>query len=231
MDGDADLAAVAAVVAEPARARILVALGDGRELPASVLAAVAGVSASTASEHLGKLVAAGFLSVDRNGRRRNFRIAGPEIGDVLEALARVAPPEPIRSLREGTRAQALREARTCYDHLAGKLGTELMDALLERGVVADDRVTPTGLRTLASLGVDLDSIPGAPTALPLLPRLEREAPARGREAGRGARGDALRSRLDRALGLRPRRADHTCREDGLRRGVRLDTVLSGQVSC
>jgi len=160
VDGDADLAAVAAVVAEPARARILVALGDGRELPASVLAAVAGVSASTASEHLGKLVAAGFLSVDRNGRRRNFRIAGPEIGDVLEALARVAPPEPIRSLREGTRAQALREARTCYDHLAGKLGTELMDALLERGVVADDRVTPTGLRTLASLGVDLDSIPG-----------------------------------------------------------------------
>src|SRR6266550_3978192 len=135
MDGDADLAAAAAVVAEPARARMLVALGDGRELPASVLAAEAGVSASTASEHLGKLVAAGFLSVEQNGRRRNFRLAGAEINYVLEALARVAPRQAVRSLRQATRAEALRLARTCYDHLAGKLGTVLMDALLEGDVV------------------------------------------------------------------------------------------------
>src|SRR2546421_6571068 len=141
MDGAADLATVAAVVAEPARARMLVALGDGRELSASVLASEAGVSASTGSEHLGKLVAAGFLSVEQNGRRRSFRIAGSDINDVLEALACVAPPQPVRSLRQATRAEALRLARTCYDHLAGKLGTTLMDALLERRALDDGRIT------------------------------------------------------------------------------------------
>lgn len=160
MDGDADLAAAAAVVAEPARARMLVALGDGRELPASVLASEAGVAASTASEHLGKLVASGFLSVEQNGRRRNFRIAGAEINDVLEALARVAPPQPVLSLRQATRAEALRLARTCYDHLAGKLGTALMDALLERDVLDDGRITESGHALLSAIGVDLESVPG-----------------------------------------------------------------------
>jgi DNA-binding transcriptional ArsR family regulator len=169
MDGDADLAAVAAVVAEPTRARILTALGDGRALPASVLAAQAGVAPSTASEHLAKLVAAGFLSTERNGRCRHFRLAGPEINDLLEALARLAPPEPVRSLREGTRAEALRRARTCYDHLAGKLGVGLMAALLDRGLLAngavrdgepDYHVTQPGLGALLELGIDLASVPG-----------------------------------------------------------------------
>ncbi|HYZ79534.1 MAG TPA: metalloregulator ArsR/SmtB family transcription factor [Gaiellaceae bacterium] len=169
MDGDADLAAVAAIVAEPARARILTALGDGRALPASVLAAQAGVAPSTASQHLAKLVAAGFLSTEPNGRRRYFRLAGPEINDLLEALARLAPPEPVRSLRQGTRAEALRRARTCYDHLAGKLGTGLMAALLDRELLAngaarggepDYHVTQSGLGTLRGLGIDLASVPG-----------------------------------------------------------------------
>src|SRR5919204_760103 len=102
MDGDADLAAVAAIIAEPARARILTALGDGRALPASVLVAEAGVAPSTASEHLAKLTAAGFLSTEPNGRRCYFRLAGPEINDLLEALARLAPLEPVWSLRQGT---------------------------------------------------------------------------------------------------------------------------------
>ena len=169
MDGDADLAAVAAVVAEPARAKMLTALGDGRALPASVLAARAGVAPSTASEHLAKLVAAGFLSGERNGRRRVFRLAGPEVNEALEALARLAPPEPVRSLREGTRAEALRRARTCYDHLAGQLGVGLMAALLDRGLLAngavrdgepDYHVTRSGLGALGELGIDLASVPG-----------------------------------------------------------------------
>ena len=169
MDGDADIAAVAAVVAEPARARILTALGDGREVSASVLAAQAGVAPSTASEHLAKLVAAGFVSAERNGRRRHFRLAGPEVNEVLEALARLAPPEPVRSLGQGTRAEALRRARTCYDHLAGKLGVALMAALLDRGLLAngaarggeaDYRVTVAGLDELHKLGIDLARIPG-----------------------------------------------------------------------
>jgi DNA-binding transcriptional ArsR family regulator len=135
MEGDADIATIAAVLADPSRDRMLMALGDGRALPASVLADEAGVAASTASEHLRRLVDSGLVSVERHGRHRYFRLAGPEVGELLEALARVAPPAPVRSLREGTRAEAIRAARTCYDHLAGKLGTDLFAALLERGVL------------------------------------------------------------------------------------------------
>jgi DNA-binding transcriptional ArsR family regulator len=139
MTGDADVAAVAAALADPGRWRVLAALGDGRALPASTLAAEAGVAASTASEHLARLVDAGLLSVERHGRYRYFRLAGPDVGDLLEALARVAPPTPVRSLRDGTRAQALRFARTCYDHLAGRVGVAMMDALLRRGFLEAER--------------------------------------------------------------------------------------------
>jgi DNA-binding transcriptional ArsR family regulator len=135
MKGDTDIAALASVLADPGRARMLAALGDGRALPASVLADEAGVAASTASEHLRKLTGAGLVTAERHGRHRYFRLAGPHIGDLLEAMARVAPAAPVRSLREGTRAHAIREARTCYDHLAGKLGTDLFAALLARGVI------------------------------------------------------------------------------------------------
>jgi DNA-binding transcriptional ArsR family regulator len=160
VDGDADLAAVGALLAEPARARMLAALGDGRELPASVLAAEARVAPSTASEHLAKLVGGGLLAVESRGRRRYFRLHGPEVGDVLEAIAHVAPREPVRSLREATRAAALRLARTCYDHLAGALGTALMDGLVERGIVAGDAVTETGVVALRGLGIDPATVPG-----------------------------------------------------------------------
>jgi DNA-binding transcriptional ArsR family regulator len=158
--GDAELAAVGALLAEPARARMLAALGDGRELPASVLATEARVAPSTASEHLAKLVGGGFLAVESRGRRRYFRLHGPQIGEVLEAIARVAPREPVRSLREATRAEALCLARTCYDHLAGALGTALMDAMVERGIVAGEQITADGAEALSGLGVDLGSVRG-----------------------------------------------------------------------
>jgi len=133
--GDADIFAVARLLADRGRAQILLALGDGRALTASTLAAEAGVAASTASVHLAKLVTAGLLTVERHGRHRYYRLAGPQVGEVLEAIARIAPAAPVRSLRQGTRAHALRTARTCYDHLAGRLGTALMSALLERGIL------------------------------------------------------------------------------------------------
>jgi DNA-binding transcriptional ArsR family regulator len=160
VDGDADLAAVGSLLAEPARARMLAALGDGRALPASALAAEAGVAPSTASGHLARLVEGGLLTAESRGRRRYFRLHGPEVAEALEAPARIAPREPVRSLGQATRIEALRAARTCYDHLAGRLGTALMDALLERGVVAGEHVTEQGVDALASLGVELDTIPG-----------------------------------------------------------------------
>jgi DNA-binding transcriptional ArsR family regulator len=134
--GDTDIAAVAAVLADPGRARMLLALGDGRALAATTLAAEAGVAASTASAHLAKLVNAGLLQVERHGRHRYYRLTGPHVGELLEALARLAPAVPVRSLREGTRAHAVRSARTCYDHLAGQLGTAIMGALIDQGALA-----------------------------------------------------------------------------------------------
>jgi DNA-binding transcriptional ArsR family regulator len=182
VNGDADIARVGALVADPARARVLMALGDGRALPATVLADEAGVAASTTSAHLSKLVKGGLLTVERHGRHRYFRIAGPEVADLLEALARLSPLMPVRSLRQGTRAQAVRFARTCYDHLAGMLGTTLMTAMLERellrggdgvfdpGAVSDDRLaapgfdldyqlTQRGIRELRAFGIDFDRLP------------------------------------------------------------------------
>src|SRR5437764_1702288 len=148
MQGDLDIAAAARVLAEPARARILLALMDRRALPASVLAGEAGVARSTASEHLARLVDARFLTVERHGRHRYFRLAGPPVAEVVEALGAVAPEAPVRSLRDGTRAHALRSGRTCYDHLAGRLGTSLMAALIERGALTggDGRFDPDTAR-------------------------------------------------------------------------------------
>ncbi len=182
MKGDADIASIGALVADPGRAKILLALGDGRALPASVLADEAGVAVSTASAHLGKLVTGGLLRVERHGRHRYFRIAGPQVGELIEALARVSPPAPVRSLKQGSKAQAVRFARTCYDHLAGMLGTHLMEAMLDQelltggdgvfdpdaaredrlatpGIDLDYRLTPSGVRELKAFGIDFDSLP------------------------------------------------------------------------
>ena len=174
--GDADVAPVAALMAEPARAAVLMALIDGRALAASTLAAEAGVAASTLSAHLARLVDGGLVSVEASGRHRYFRINRPEVADALEALARLAPRRPIRSLRQGTHAEAIRPARTCYDHLAGRLGVALLDALVADKTLrieSDSRgrldpvlgagrsrryvLTRTGSERLAELGVTVET--------------------------------------------------------------------------
>lgn len=173
MPGDADIARISALIGEPSRARVLMALTDGRALPAGVLAAEAGVSASTVSEHLAKLLDGRLVAVERQGRTRYYRLAGPSVAEALEALARIAPPEPVRSLRQGTHAHALRRARTCYNHLAGRLGVAVMTAFLRDGVLTAEphpgagpdrlsapgravayRLTAHGRSALDGLGVD-----------------------------------------------------------------------------
>ena len=150
MIGDADLASVGALLAEPARAKVLLALGDGRELAASVLAAEAGVAASTASHHLARLVDAGLVTVETRGRYRYFSLAGPQVGELIEAVARVAPAQEVRSLRQRTRAHGVRYARSCYDHLAGRLGVAVADVLCD----ASFAIRPEGAERLTSLGID-----------------------------------------------------------------------------
>jgi DNA-binding transcriptional ArsR family regulator len=146
VEGDADIARTAALFADPARVRVLLALGDGRALAASVLAAEARLSAQGVSAHLAKLRAAGLVVAEKSGRHRFYRLAGPEPAELLETLARFSPAQPVTSLREGTRAEALRTARTCYDHLAGRLGVAVTSALLARGALA----AQDGVRTLAA---------------------------------------------------------------------------------
>jgi DNA-binding transcriptional ArsR family regulator len=134
--GDADISVIGALLADRTRCQVLLALLDGRALPASVLADEAGVAPSTASGHLARLTDAGLLTAERYGRHRYYRLAGPEVAAVIETLARLAPSRPVRSLREGSRAARLRAARSCYDHLAGRLGVQVMATILERGYLA-----------------------------------------------------------------------------------------------
>ena len=169
------IAAVAALMGEPARAAVLVALAGGRALAASTLAAEAGVAPSTLSRHLARLVGGGLVCVEPAGRHRYFRLARPEVAEAVEALARLAVARPPRSLRPGSHAEAIRRARTCYDHLAGRLGVAICDALVADGTVRvqpDPHGTPdpvlgagraqrylltdNGRARLAELGVVLD---------------------------------------------------------------------------
>src|SRR6266705_1162924 len=118
--GDVDVAAAAALIGEPARAALLVALTEAESLPARELAARAGIAPSTASGHLARLLDGRLVVAERSGRHRYFRLAGAEVAAAIEALSVIAPPRPVRSLRAAAVGEALREARTCYDHLAGR---------------------------------------------------------------------------------------------------------------
>lgn len=145
--GDVDPSVVAALLADSSRCRLLFALDDGRALSTSHLAMEAGVTLSTASTHLHKLEAANLVRGEKHGRHRYYRLAGPVVGRLLESLSELAPDRPVRSLRDGTRAYRLRLARTCYDHLAGRLGVEVMASTLSAGYLtgADGTIDPDRL--------------------------------------------------------------------------------------
>src|SRR6516225_695304 len=170
---DADIASAAALIADSTRAAILRALLPDRPLAAGELARLAGVSAATASFHLTKLLDGGMISVARQGRHRYYRLAGHEVAAALEALGLVSPALPVRTLRQSREATALAEARTCYDHLAGRAGVELLDSVLRRGLLKEqplsrtDRddtsavrfeITGAGARALGSFGVNIGEL-------------------------------------------------------------------------
>jgi DNA-binding transcriptional ArsR family regulator len=155
-----DLAAVAALVGDPARANILTALLDGRALTASELAYAAHVTPQTASGHLGKLAAAKLIAPLSQGRFRYYRLADPLVATMLESIMNVAALTPrVRPVRMHP---AMRTARLCYDHCAGLLGVGLADALRDRGHVDlnDDGgvVTPNGARFFLDFGVEIEAL-------------------------------------------------------------------------
>ena len=162
-------------MADRARAAMLIALLDGRPLAAGELARAAGVGAATASAHLARLLDGGLVTVLRQGRHRYYELAEPRVAAAIEALSHLGPALPVRSLRQSRQAAALAEARTCYDHLAGRAGVALLDSLLARGLLipaadaaggsaADGtelpeyEVTGAGETSLAAFGVDTGNL-------------------------------------------------------------------------
>lgn len=156
------LAALAALLADETRASFCLALLDGRAWTAGELARYAGVAPSTASEHLGRLVAGGLLAEERQGRHRYVRLAGERAAHLVEELASrtmSGEPEPPRSLRAASVGSALARGRTCYDHLAGRLGIRITEAMTVRGLLRQDTgfaLTEAGLEWFGALGIPLD---------------------------------------------------------------------------
>jgi DNA-binding transcriptional ArsR family regulator len=160
---DPDVSAIGALIGDPTRTAMLFALLDGRALPAAELARRAGVSPTAASGHLAKLVAGRLLVVEPVGRQRFYRIATGDVGRAMEALALVAKPPTIVALTQGRISEQMRLARSCYDHLAGKLGVGLTDAFLARDVLVpagrrDYRMTAHGKDYLLGLGIDVEPL-------------------------------------------------------------------------
>ncbi len=167
-----DIAPIAALVGDPARANMLSVLSNGRALTATELAQEAGVTIQTASSHLSKLVAGNLLVVNKQGRHRYYRLKGPEVAAMLESLMGLAADAGHMRVRTGPKDPALRRVRVCYDHLAGDLSVDLFDRLVTRKILrltkasaesdADDGVALSGKGRayFAALGIDLEALAG-----------------------------------------------------------------------
>lgn len=158
MNSEPDIASLATLVTEPARAAILLHLLDGRSWTAAELARSAGVRASTASAHLKKLLAGNLIKVSPTGRHRYFRLASAEIAGLMEQLARSAPVRIPTTPGERRASVALRECRLCFDHLAGRLGIAITEGMVRKAWLMEEepwyRLTDIGSKELLTLGVE-----------------------------------------------------------------------------
>lgn len=156
------IATIASLIGDPARANILTALMDGRALTVSELAQAAGVTVQTASGHLSKLSDANLLKAEKQGRHRYFRLSGEDVAQVLEALMGLAQRTGAVRVRTGPKDAALREARVCYDHLAGESGVQLLQGITQRGLVISQdetiELTDQGQQFFSDFGIDLESL-------------------------------------------------------------------------
>lgn len=157
-----DIARIAALIGDPARANMLSALIDGRALTASELAAEAGVTKQTASSHLAQLREGGLLAFESQGRHRYFRLSSEDVGQALESLMALSQARGGARTRTGPRDPALRHARACNNHLAGEVGVTLYGGLVRRRwlKLADDglTLTPAGVRAFSAIGIDTDAL-------------------------------------------------------------------------
>src|SRR5947207_14720004 len=153
------IAEIAGLVGDPARATILSALLDGRALTATELAYAARITPQTASTHLAKLIDVGLLSAVRDGRHRYFRLASPKVAQMIDGIMAVALENRPRYRPLSRQAKELRDARVCYDHLAGRLSVDLADFFTEHEYIffGDEaaEITADGTRFLAEFGIDI----------------------------------------------------------------------------
>jgi DNA-binding transcriptional ArsR family regulator len=180
MKAGPDIAMVAALVGDPARSNMLMALMTGRALTASELAHQAGITPQTASSHLAKLEGGGLIEQEKQGRHRYYRLTDPDIAAVLEGLEGIAARAGHMRVRTGPKDPALRRARICYDHLAGDLGVQMLDSMKKQRLLRQSKaaieLTAEGERFLArSLQISAETLshPRRPTCRTCLDWSER----------------------------------------------------------
>lgn len=160
-----DISHIAALIGDPARANILTALMDGRALTASELAEEAGVTLSTTSGHLSKLEAADLIQHRKSGRHKYFHLADGDVAAVLEALMGLAANRGGRRVRTGPKDQQMREARVCYNHLAGAMGVQIFQSLVGQGALVENgedvQITDEGRKFASKFGVDVTALEAA----------------------------------------------------------------------
>jgi len=157
-----NMAEIGSLLGETSRATMLASMMDGRFHTASELAYMAAIKPQTASFHLAKLVEGKLVRVEKQGRHRYFQLAGEEIAQLLESFLAISPPPEVRSLKQSSQMKLLQDARTCYDHLAGKLGVQLTESLLNAGFlkleVKQFLITAEGAQFFMDFGLDLDDL-------------------------------------------------------------------------
>lgn len=170
METAPDISGIAALLAEPARARMIASLLDGRALPATELAFAANISPQTASNHLSKLLSSQLLRVETQGRHRYYHLSGPEVAQAVEALASLIPHARLKQQTQGPEQQNLQFVRHCYSHLAGTLAVDIAAKLLERRLLVVHsakfyRVTRSGMLWFGDLGIDIPALGSKKTGL------------------------------------------------------------------
>ncbi|MEK4968186.1 metalloregulator ArsR/SmtB family transcription factor [Cytobacillus sp. FSL R7-0696] len=154
-----NITALTALLAEKSRATILAALMDGKFHTASELAYMATIKPQTASFHLAKLIENNLVISEKNGRFRYFRLANEEVANTLEIFMSISPPPEVRSLKQSSQLKRLENARTCYDHLAGRLSVTLTNIMQEEGYIEKSNkrfiITTKGEHFFKELGIDL----------------------------------------------------------------------------
>ncbi|WP_410982579.1 ArsR/SmtB family transcription factor [Bacillus cereus] len=157
-----NVAKIASLISDTSRATILVQLLDGRPHPATELAHAAKIQPQTASFHLQKLYEAQTIDVEKHGRHRYYKIANHEIAESLKKILYLTPPEPVQSFKQSKESKEIQYAQTCYDHLAGKLGVEITNSLLNNNILIKEdlqfKVSKNGQEFFERFGINLDSL-------------------------------------------------------------------------